>query len=168
MDDGADRDGAQEIRIEVWREGITMALYISLSQLAVMTALPGASSLSRLELLRTILLTSVGLVLAHQVAYRMSSRLVAEGSRLEPHAPRVLRAQLLGGAFVTLLALAPVALFGAGAYQFSVLALLVFVMTIGYFVARSVPVSRPRALLYVSFVGLVVVGVLLVKSLVSH
>lgn len=144
-----------------------MALYVSLSQLAVMTALsPDGSASSEVTL--TVLGTSLGLVLAHQIAFRMSSRLVAEGSRLESHAPALLRAQVVGGAVVTGLAVVPIIVFGAGAYRLSMALLLAFVMVVGYLVARSAPVSRARALLYVAFVAVVVVVVLAVKSLVAH
>ena len=155
-------------RRESWREGFTMALYISLSQLAVLTALPSSSVQGSQTLALTIALTSVGLVLAHQLAFRMSSRLIAEGSRLEPMAPRILRAQLAGGAFVTVLAVLPVLLFGADAYRWSIALLLLFVLGVGYLVARSAPTSRPRSLLYVGFVAILVVGVLVVKNLVGH
>jgi len=153
---------------EIWREAITMALYISLSQLAVMTALPTPQADDTANLAITVALTSIGLVLAHQVAFRMSSRLVSKGSRLEPIAPRILRAQLLGGAAVTILAVVPILVFGAGAYRVSIGLLLLFVMVVGYLAARSAPTSRGRALLYVGVVALVVVGVLVVKSLVHH
>lgn len=155
-------------RREIWREGFTMALYISLSQLAVLTALPSSSVEGSSTLALTIALTSVGLVLAHQLAFRMSSRLIAEGSRLEPMAPRILRAQLAGGAFVTVLAVLPVLLFGAEAYRWSIALLLLFVLWVGYLVARTAPTSRLRSLLYVGFVAILVVGVLVVKNLVGH
>lgn len=161
-------DEHERERMEIWREGVTMALYVSLSQLAVMTALPSQEASTDPKLALTILLTSVGLVLAHQVAFRMSSRLVAQGSRLEPMAPRLLRAQLLGGALVTALAVLPVVLFGSSAYNVSIGLLLLFVMVVGYLVARSAPHSRLRSLVYVAIVGLAVVAVLAVKSLVSH
>lgn len=153
---------------EIWREAITMALYVSLSQLAVMTALPSPAADDTANLAITVALTSIGLVLAHQVAFRMSSRLVSKGSRLEPLAPRLLRAQLLGGAAVTLLAVVPILVFGAGAYRLSIGLLLLFVMVVGYLVARSAPTSRGRALLYVGVVAVAVIGILVIKSLVHH
>ncbi len=111
--DGAGALGEREREhAEVWREGITMALYVSLSQLAVMTALPGQEASTDSKLALTVALTSVGLVLAHQVAFRMSAKLVAQGSKLDALAPRLLRAQLLGGAAVTVLAVLPIVLFG--------------------------------------------------------
>ena len=161
-------DESDRERLEVWREGITMALYISLSQLAVMAALPSREASEDDKLALTVALTSVGLVLAHQVAFRMSSRLVAPGSTLEPLAPRLLRAQLLGGAAVTALAVVPILIFGPPAYRWSMGLLLLFVMVVGYLVARSAPNSRRRSLLYVAVVALAVVAVLVVKSLVNH
>lgn len=160
--------GEQALRAEIWREGITMALYISLSQLAVMTALPSAVAVADEDLALTTLLTSVGLILAHQLAFRMSSRLLTPGSKLHDEAPRLLRAQLIGGGAVTLLAVLPLLLFGPGGYRLSIFLLLGFVMAVGYFVARTAPVSRVKALIYVAFVAMLVVGVLAVKSLVSH
>ena len=161
-------DAQDADRIEVFREGTTMALYISLSQLAVMTALPKAEASMDTKLALTVALTSIGLILAHQVAFRMSSRLVAPGSKLEPMAPRILRAQLLGGGLVTVLAVLPILIFGPDAYQWSIGLLLLFVMAVGYLVARSRPSSRLRSLTYVFFVAVAVIGVLLVKSLVGH
>lgn len=160
-------DDTAQVR-EVWREGITMALYISLSQVAVMAALPTNRAAESSTLALTIALTSVGLVLAHQIAFRMSSRLIAEGSRLEPIAPRILRAQLIGGGFVTLLAVLPVLVFGPGALWLSEALLLLFIMVVGYLVARSAPMSRLRSLLYVGGVAIVVVGVLVIKNLAGH
>lgn len=161
-------DEDERERSEVWREGVTMALYLSLSQLAVMTAMPAQEASANTALALTVALTSVGLVLAHQVAFRMSSRLVAPGSRLEPLVPRVMRAQLVGGGAVTLLAVLPIVLFGSDAYRWSIALLLLFVMVVGYLVARSAPYSRVRSLLYVAGVAVIVVGVLTVKSLVNH
>ena len=161
-------DEADRERTEVWREGITMALYISLSQLAVMAALPSQNSGSGQQLALTVALTSLGLVIAHQVAFRMSSRLVAPGSTLEPLAPRILRAQMIGGGSVTVLAVVPIILFGTGAYVWSIGLLLAFVMLVGYAVARSTPRSRAQSLLYVVYIAVVVIAVLAVKSLVSH
>lgn len=154
--------------VEIWREGITMALYISLSQLAVMTALPSQEAASNSGLARTVALTSIGLILAHQLAFRMSSKLVAPGSKLRQVDFRLLRAQTLGGGAVTLLAVLPIVLFGSGAYVFSIVLLLLFVMVIGYLVARSVPLSRVRSLGYVLAVAVAVILVLAVKSLVGH
>lgn len=144
-----------------------MALYIALSLLAVMVALPAVGTEDD-DLALTVLFFSLGLILAHRVAFRMSSRLVAEGGGMEPEARSLLRAQLVGGAFVTFIAVLPLLLFGADAYPASMAALLLFVMIVGYHVARSVPVSRARALLYVVLVLVVVIAVLGVKTKVPY
>lgn len=155
-------------RAEILREGLTMALYISLSLLAVLAAVPSTAITEGGTVVLTIALTSVGLVLAHQLAFRMSSRLIAEGSRLHPLAPKILRAQLVGGAFVTLLAVLPVLVFGPDAVRASMALLLLFVLGVGYLVARSAPTSRLRSLVYVAGVAVIVLVVLGVKALVGH
>jgi hypothetical protein len=164
----ADEHERERERNEVLREAVTMALYVSLSQLAVLTALPHDQATEDATLAWTIALTSVGLVLAHQIAFRMSSRLITKGSALEPIAPRILRAQLLGGLVVTLLAVVPVLVLGSGALRLSMALLLLFVMVVGYAVARSAPSSRLRSLVYVAGVVVLVGIVLAVKSLVGH
>ena len=153
---------------ELWREGITMALYISLSQLAVMVALPTQQVQEASNLALTVALTSVGLILAHQLAFRLSTRLISKDSSVSPRDLRLLRAQLIGGGAVTLLAALPILLFGNGAYRVSLALLLLFVMVVGYLAARTAPTSRPKSLLYVLGVAALVVGVLFVKNLVSH
>jgi len=164
----ADLTEEEREKAELWREGITMALYVSLSQLAVMMALPSDQIDQENRLALTVALTSVGLIFAHQVAFRMSSRLVARGSKLDALAPRLLRVQLIGGGTVTVLAALPILLFGNGAYRFSMGLLLLFVMGVGYYVSRTAPSSRARSLVYVLIVAAVVIAVLATKSLVSH
>ena len=65
-------DGAHAQRLELLREVPTMALYVSLSILAVLIALPIASSDNRVQAGLTVLATGVGLVLAHHLSFRMS------------------------------------------------------------------------------------------------
>lgn len=167
MTDHAPSVAEHESQREVWREGITMALYVSLSQLAVMTALPTELMVGRQAAI-TVFLTSFGLVLAHQVAFRLSSRLVAEGSQLNGFSLRLLRAQLIGGGSVTLIAVIPIVAVGGTAFQISILLLLLFVLAVAYLAARSKPMTRIRAIIYTSLIALVVLGVLVVKSLVAH
>ena len=154
--------------VEAWREGITMSLYISLSQLAVISALPTAPSDSDFSLAWAIALTSIGLVLAHQIAFRMSSRLISAGSQLHEHAGRVLLAQLIGGALVTTIALVPALLLGNSAFFISLGLLFVYVMVVGYLIARSRPSSRLRSIGYVATIALAVLAILVIKNLVGH
>jgi hypothetical protein len=149
------------------REAVTMALYISLSLLAVLVALPSASTAESDDLWLTILLTAVALLLAHQLAFRISSRLVNKGL-LDAAGVKLLGAQLIGGLIAAVAATLPVLVFGPEAVRASELVLLVFVAATGYRAARSVPASRLRALMYVGVVVLGVIAVLFVKSLVGH
>lgn len=150
-------------------EGLTMALYISLSLLAVMVALP--SELNPGEAIRpalVIFLTSLGLILAHTVAFRLSTRLLNRGL-LSPSNRGILAAQFAGGLAVTVVAVAPVLLFGSPqGVEIAKYLLLGFVCLVGYAAARSAQVSRSRALLYVTTVVLAVLAVIWVKSLVGH
>jgi hypothetical protein len=155
-------------RAEIWREGITMSLYISLSQLAVISAFPTETAESDFSLAWAIALTSVGLVMAHQVAFRMSSRLIAANSELHSHAGRILTAQLIGGAFVTAVALVPALIFGNRAFFISLGALFIYVMAVGYLIARSRPTSQIRSIGYVVSIAIAVVAILFVKNLVGH
>ena len=154
--------------VEVWREGITMSLYISLSQLAVISALPDATDNPEFSLAWAIALTSIGLVLAHQVAFRMSSRLLNAGSNLHENARQVLVAQFIGGVLVTLIALIPALILGNSAYFLSLGLLFTYVMAVGYLIARSRPTSRIRALGYVASVAIAVAVVLYFKGLIDH
>lgn len=158
----------QHEHVKVLREGLIMALYVSLSLLAVMVAWPAPIADGDRSAALSVLFISAGLIAAHQVAFRLSSRLFSPGSELSAGHVRVLWAQLAGGAIVTALAVIPILVFGNHAYPLSMGLLLAFVLAVGYAVARSTPVSRIRALLYVGAVGLGVVGVLAVKSLAIH
>jgi hypothetical protein len=158
-----------EHRRERLREGVTMALYVSLSLLAVLVALPPSldpGAVARPAL--TLLLTSLGLILAHVLAFRLSARLVHHGA-LPAAQLELLAAQLAGGLAVTAVAVVPVLFLGGPAgVRAAEWLLLAFVAAVGYLAARSVPVSRPRALAYVAAVVVLALGVLWVKSLVRH
>lgn len=161
-------DSTHDAQRREWlREAVTMSLYVSLSLLAVLVALPPGASLGDRHLALTILLTAVALLLAHQVAFRLSTRLINRGL-LDDEGRRMLSAQVAGGLITGVVAAAPVFLFGAGAIRLTEFLVLAFVAATGYRAARSVPTSRTKALAYVAFVVLVVLAVLFVKSLVAH
>lgn len=162
----ADVDAEHRERV---REGVTMALYIGLSLLAVILALPPQTVRGgRIGTALPIGLTSLSLILAHQLAFRLSSRLL-QGGRLTRANLELLGAQLLGGAAVTMVAVAPVLLVGgpAGVLVCELL-LLALIAGVGYRTARSVPVSRLRALVHVSLVVALTLAVIALKSAVTH
>lgn len=153
---------------EVARESVTMALYQSLSLLAVLLATPSPSGEdNRVEVAITVFLTGLGLLLAHHLAFRISSRLINAGA-LSPESMRLLRAQALGGLPVIVLAALPPLLFGVERGTFlSELVLLGIVAFVGYRAVRQA-VSRRRALGYV-VVTVVVIGlVMALKLAVGH
>jgi hypothetical protein len=151
------------------REGVTMALYISLSLLAVLVALPpsldpGAAARPAL----TLFLTSIGLILAHALAFRLSTRLAHRG-RLPADELELLAAQVVGGLAVTAVAVLPVLVVGGSdGVRVAEWLLLAFVAVVGYAAGRAVPLSRPRALAYVALIVALTLGVLWVKGLVHH
>ncbi len=159
-------DGAA---VDVWRsevrEGVTMALYVAISLLAVLVGLPSGTLT---EPVREILFTSLGLLMAHAIAFQLSARLTRQGQLVADHARR-LGAQLVGGLIVTGLAIVPVYLSpDAVGVAFAELLLIGLVAITGYAAARSIPISRFRALLYVMVVVVATLAVLWVKILVGH
>ncbi|MFN8127100.1 MAG: hypothetical protein U0R64_11405 [Candidatus Nanopelagicales bacterium] len=154
-------------QLEWFHEATTMALYIGLSLLAVLVAQQGVTTESASTLWLTVFVTAIGLLLAHQVAFRLSTRLVNRGL-LDAGALRLLGAQLAGGLVAAVIASLPVLLLGPSGILVSEALILAMVAITGYRVARQVPTSRFRALLYVGFIVVIVLGVLAVKGLAGH
>jgi hypothetical protein len=151
-----------------FREGLTMALYIGLSLLAVMVALPrNVTAALDPHPAVALFLTSIALLVAHQLAFRLSARLTHRGEIASEHLD-LLAAQLVGGLAVTAVAVIPVLLFeGRTGVIIAELALLAFIAAVGYASARTVH-GRGRALLYVFGVIVLVLVVLWLKDVVHH
>lgn len=167
-DDASTAPEHDEIRIEAAREAVTMALYQSLSILAVLLATPAPSAEdANVRVAITVFLTGLGLLLAHHMAFRLSSRLVNHGL-LSDTSLRMLRAQLLGGLPIVVGAAVPPLLLGAevGTTVSEVL-LLVLVVVVGY---RAVRPARDRRQAMRYLIGLVVAVSLLMalKTAVGH
>jgi hypothetical protein len=170
MSDGtpaAEEPASSEHELELVREATTMALYVSLSLLAVILALPVHTEGGRVQAGFIVLATAVGLILAHHIAFRISTRLVNSGL-MTPESWMALKAQALGGLPVALLAALPVFLLGEDPGEVvAEIVLLAFVAFVGYRSARQSS-SPARSLLYVAgMVGFVAV-VLLVKLIAGH
>jgi hypothetical protein len=156
---------ARQLDAEATREAVTMALYVGISLLAVLLGIPSASLT---EPVRIVLFTSIGLLLAHVIAFRLSARLAHRGRLVGEHV-RLLGAQVAGGLAVTALALAPVLLLPDEiGVPISELALLGLVAGSGYVAARMIPLSRGRSLLAVLGIVVVTLLVLWIKMLVGH
>ncbi len=154
-------------RKEWVREATTMALYVSLSLLAVLVAMPTTATSETTQLGWTILLTSLALLLAHQVAFRLSSRLINKGL-LDAASIRLIGAQTVGGLAAGVVATAPVWLFGASGVRVSELLLVAFVAATGYLAVRNAPTSRTRALVYTGGLVIVMLGIVTLKVIVGH
>jgi hypothetical protein len=155
----------RQLERESAQEAVTMALYVGISLEAVLVGIPSSSLV---EPVRIVLFTSLGLLLAHLIAFRLSARLTHRGRLVGEHV-RLLGAQMVGGLAVTALALGPVLLFpGDTGIQVAELTLLGLVAGAGYVAARMIPLSRMRAVL--SVLGLVAATLvaLWIKGLVGH
>lgn len=154
---------------ERMREGTTMALYVSLSLLAVLLALPQSTvdESGRAALTVIVLITSIGLIIAHQIAFRISSLLVDQ-KRSKNHVPDIIRAQLGGGAVATVLALVPLILFGPHSLWLSTLLLTAFVCWVAYVAARSVAKTRLAALRYTGLILLAIIAITAIKVFFLH
>jgi predicted nucleic acid-binding Zn ribbon protein len=148
------------------RETITMALYISLSLLAVMVALSGeGGEMDSVNLALAVFMAGIGLLLAHWVAARLSTRIV--GGAEEQFA--VLAAQLAGGISVTIAAVIPILVLGSDTGRItSELLLLGLVVLAGYRATRVAGLSRARAAVYLASTVAVALGVILFKAFLAH
>ena len=81
---------------------------------------------------------------------------------------KLLRGQIAGGLAVVVIATVPLLIWGPDALIAVEILLVALVAVVGYVAARSVPVSRLRAILYMAGVVVAVLAVLWLKSLVGH
>lgn len=153
---------------EVFREGTTMALYISLSLLAVIAVSPDNGRDTRVEVATTMFVTAAGLLAAHVLAFTISSRLV-NGTSLGPEARRVLWAQIVAGLLVVLLATIPTLIFDP-AYSLHLASglLVLLVAVVGFRAAVHSGASTARALGYVAIILMLAMAVLAIKTLTGH
>ena len=158
-------DSEHGIARETVRAAVTMALYLSLSLLAVLLAVPSNTSEEPVAL---VTLTALGLLVAHLVAFTISSRLVSEWV-FDAESRRVASAQIASGLAVVALVTVPMLLFDAPTSLYVAQALLLLVVAgVGYLAARASHASVLRSVVYVAVVLVVVAGVLALKALVGH
>ena len=148
---------------ETVREAVTMALYLSLSLLAVLLAVPTTVQEDPVAL---VVLTAVGLLVAHLLAFTISSRLVSEGV-LDAESRRIAAAQILSGLGVVVLVTIPMLLFDAPTSLYVAEALLLLV-AVGYLAAKAARASTLRSVVYVAVVVGSVLVVLALKAMVGH
>ncbi len=145
-----------------------MALYISISLLAVLLALPRNLESVAEHPAELVVVTGIGLIVAHLAAFTLASRMVSAG-KLTTRARDLVGAQLTGGLAVTAIALVPLLILdGYNAIVAAELVLLALVVAVGYRVARLAQLSRVRTALYIGGVVVIVLAVLWLKGLGAH
>lgn len=160
-----DTAGSSHHRRELVREGVTMALYLSLSLLAVLLAMPTAAEADPADV---IFLTAVGLLVAHLLAFAVSSRLVSRGL-FDAQSRQAALAQIAGGSIVVALATLPVLVLEMpNGLRVAEGALMLLVAWVGYLAARQADVSVLRSCGYVAVVLVATGLVLALKALVGH
>lgn len=154
-----------EEQTELVREATTMALYVSLSLLAVLAALPVEARHVRVI---TVGLTGIGLLAAHWLATRITSAFnlselkTAEGLK-------VLSAQVGGGLLVTVIAVVPLLVWPTTTGVWVSAGLLVLlVCSVSYYAGRVNGHSRLVALAYVLAILVLAAAVVALKSSVEH
>jgi hypothetical protein len=114
MEKREDRAGA---RMEVLREGATMALYVSIVLMATLAALPkaghGGGEIHGWRLAGIVWGTTLGLALAHWFSFRLAARLFATGRAHEIDFA-VGAAQVVAALVVALLSTIPLVVRGDG------------------------------------------------------
>jgi hypothetical protein len=152
-----------QARHRVLHETTTMALYLAISMLALLAALPhGEDEVT--HLIGMVWGTIAGLTLAHLLAFRLSGKLLG-GGRLDRTELYALGGQFVAAIGVGLLISVPL-VWSSGtqavAYARLVLAAMIGVFAFGVAIQQSP--SRVRAVLYAIVVVVISLGVAVVKN----
>ena len=154
-------------RSELFREAMTMALYVAVCVLAVLTTFVDHGNTSHTGIIGIVWGTAVGLAVAHLFAFRLSARLVASGNRTR-HEGLLEVAQLAGAAFVAVLVTLPLLLLpDSNDLSAARIVLAAFIALVGYSVARSGGASVVRAASYGAFILIVGMVIVTVKNTLS-
>ena len=160
--------GLDDDRDEALREALTMVLYLSITLLATLTALPsgadgavddhGSGGVHGLSLVGLIWGTAIGLTLAHFFAFRLTARAFT-GGKVSEKDVRIGLSQLAGAAFVAVSCTIPVLLIGdSDEVQATTLVPALIIGVTGYLIAR-------RAAHSTNVQSLIIGGVVMVLGL---
>jgi hypothetical protein len=158
-------DPATVVDRAVIRESITMGLYITISLLAVLAAQPHGDA-TTVAVLTVVWGTTLGLTVAHWLAFRLTSRLFA-GTELSSHDRMAMAGQAIAALGVAAVASVPLVLSASAglAWSRSLLAGLVGLFAFG--TARRHGASRGRALTYALIVVVIALAVAIGKYLLT-
>lgn len=151
------------------REMLASALYVALVLLAALIAVPDDRLPSDTDMVRLMLGTAVGLLLAHWLAFRLAARITAEDGGWTPSAAQEAGAQLIGGLAVAVLAAAPfLVMDGPAARVGSLLVLAALPAVTGCLIARLRGRSWVFAITAGGLVLALAVGVVALKNTLGH
>lgn len=144
-----------------------MALYVAVCLLAALTAAAESASHGHVLVLGIVWGTSLGLVLAHIYAFRLSTRLVAAGTVPQRDGELAL-SQIVGATAVAVLCSVPIVLLPATSELDAVRLLLAgFIAVVAFAVARGAGASTIRATIYAAITLIVGLAVAVVKNVLS-
>ncbi len=158
----ADTEG----RADRVQEAATMAFYVAICLLSVLTAV--GEDEEQVNLLAIVWGTTVGLAMAHWFAFRLSARLLT-GGRLSADDAALAGAQIGGAAAVAVVATGAVLLFPSS-YELDVVLLLLgaLLAAAGYGVARRAGARPALALVYAGGILVAATAIAVVKYSLGH
>jgi hypothetical protein len=161
------RSGPPPAAVEALREACTMALYVAICLLGVLTAVVERADAGHVSVVALVWGTTIGLALAHWFAFRVSARLVARG-RFGRHDAATAGAQLAGAAAVAVIATLPVAILPATAeLDVARLLLAAFIAGVGFAVARAGGAGTTRSAAYATSILALAATIAVVKNVLS-
>jgi hypothetical protein len=165
VDDADERHGQATVADPaILRESLTMGLYITISLLAVLSAKADGGTTA--AVLTLIWGTTLGLILAHWVAFQLTARLFA-GSRLPSHDRVAMVGQALAALSVAGLASVPVLLHANAGPALSRAVLAVLIGLFAFGAARRHGGSGGRATAYALVVVAIALAVAIAKYLLT-
>jgi hypothetical protein len=166
-DHGPDSSVGPDETVELHKEASTMALYVAICLLAALSAVSEHADSGQIDAFKIVWGTTIGLALAHWLAFRVSARLVASGT-IRRHDATAAGAQLAGALTVAVLATVPMLLLDQSV-EFDVvrLVLAAFIAGVGYAVARNSGATVRRSVTYAVSLLVVATAVAIVKNALS-
>lgn len=151
------------------REFMAAALYLAIVLLTALSAVPREYLPADRDLVLMLFGTSLGLVLAHWLAFRLAAHLTADGGVHTATAAQEATAQIAGGVSVAFLAALPfLVLDGNAATTLSLIVLAILPGLTGAAIARLRGRSWPVSIATAGIVLVLTVTVVVIKNAVGH
>lgn len=151
------------------REAIAAALYLALVLLGALVALPSDHLPAASDMVMLLIGTSIGLILAHWLAFRLASRVTDTGGLWTAAAAKEATAQVAGALSVSLLAALPFWLLDGKAAVWTALGILAALPALtGLAIGRLHGLSWLKATLLSAFTFAAAVAVVTLKASVGH